>query len=316
MPAPAQNSATIREQAADWWARLDGGSLDENELKEFQRWLNASLEHRLAYSELENLWGELDGLAKVETSVAPKSKPPAKRALAPLIFGLALAAGLAAIWLSPHLQLWNADLQTGRGEIRSFTLSDGSTVHLNRASALDIQIDETRRELHLLRGEAAFEVSPDRNRPFRVYAAGGSVTALGTAFNVKLAEEGAEVTVTEHRVWVEFGNGRQTAEIDEGLAAGYDAEHGLSQAKAADIGAATAWRRHRLVFQNRPLDEVVAELAHYYPGVLLIQDADLRQRRVNGVFRIDDPLAAIAALETALQLHTTRFGDYLILLHR
>jgi len=312
MPAPAQNSATIREQAAAWWARLDGGSVDANELKEFQRWLNASLEHRSAFSELETLWGELDGLAKV----APRSKPPAKRALAPLIFGLALAASLAAIWLSPYLQLWNADLQTGRGEIRSFTLSDGSTVHLNRASAVDVQIDETRRELHLLRGEAAFEVSPDRNRPFRVYAAGGSVTALGTAFNVKLAEEGAEVTVTEHRVWVEFGNGRQTAEIDEGLAAGYDAEHGLSQAKAADIGAATAWRRHRLVFQNRPLDEVVAELAHYYPGVLLIQDADLRQRRVNGVFRIDDPLAAITALETALQLHTTHFGDYLILLHR
>lgn len=315
MSEPIPHSVTIREQAADWWARLDGGSVDDNELAEFQVWLSRSSEHRLAYRELEALWGELDGLATVPISRAARSKS-ARRGLGPLVLGMALAAGLAALWLSPYMRLWSADLQTGRGEIRSFTLSDGSTVQLNRASAVEIQIDETRRELRLLRGEAAFEVSPDRNRPFRVYAGGGSVTALGTAFNVKLAEDGAEVTVTEHRVRVEFGNGRQAAELEEGLAAVYDAEHGLSQAKAADVGAATAWRRHRLVFQNRPLDEVVAELADYYPGILLIQDAELRQRRVNGVFRTDDPLAAIAALETALQLHSTRFGDYLILLHR
>ena len=56
------------------------------------------------------------------------------------------------------------------------------------------------RRLTLLEGEAWFEASPNPARPFVVAAASGTVTALGTAFDIALESETARVTVTEHRV--------------------------------------------------------------------------------------------------------------------
>jgi FecR protein len=76
------------------------------------------------------------------------------------------------------------------------TLADGSHVELNSQSAIAIHYDAGQRRVRLLEGEAWFEVSPDPVRPFVVEASGGTVTALGTAFNVDAEKERAHVTVT------------------------------------------------------------------------------------------------------------------------
>lgn len=313
------DNASIKSAAREWWIRLDSDKASAGDREEFNRWLAADSRHQQAFERLNALWGELDG---IEMRVnMPVVEPLAKRRAwrwrwVPPI----LAAASLAFWLlSPLAVVLRSDFHTGFGEVRNIRLSDGSTVHLNGNSALAVRIDGERRQLTLLQGEAWFEVSPDKSRPFKVFAEQGSITALGTAFNVRLLDSKIEVSVTQHSVAVDLEqqNGPALhAVVEEGKRVIYDAKAGLSPLQTIDTQAVTAWQRGKLVFENRALGEVVAELNRYHRGFLLINDADLAGRRVNGVFRTDQPLAVLDALETSLKLHTTRVGDYLILLHR
>lgn len=312
--------ASVKAEARVWWVRLDGGNNDPEMLAEFERWLAADPAHSEAYRRLQQLWSDL---AEVEPRLvaastdSPRKPVPAKtwrRARLPL----ALAASLALWWLSPLSLGLRADFHTGFGEVRDIALSDGSAVHLNGNSALQVQFNAGQRRLTLLRGEALFEVSPDPARPFRVQAGDGIVTALGTAFNVRLDGGRVVVGVTEHRVALELqrGGSLQRAELLEGQQAVFSRELGIGPVQAVDKLAAAAWRRGKLVFENRPLGEVVAELNRYHRGLLLIEDSALAERRVSGVFGTGQPLAVLAAIESSLHIHSTRLGDYLILLHR
>ena len=80
--------------------------------------------------------------------------------------------------------LLRSDFSTGTGETKSLTLADGSHVELNARSAIALHYDAGQRRVMLLAGEGWFEVSRDPARPFVVEAAGGTATALGTAFGV------------------------------------------------------------------------------------------------------------------------------------
>lgn len=321
--SPIQPSTAVKREATDWWVRLDSGELDQQQCQAFQRWLHTDPSHTLAFDEVTQLWGELDTIKPLLGMPAATrqcaDKPRRTRSLALPRFA-AWPAGLALccllLWLSPLGLLFRADWHTGIGEIRRVQLSDGSTVTLNSDSALSVSMQANARHLRLLKGEALFQVSPDKNRPFQVQAGAGSVTALGTAFNIRLRDERTEVTVTEHSVAVNLDQGIQTTRLEEGQSLTFGAHDGMGAAQITDTRTLTAWQRGKLVFQDKPLGEVIAELNRYHHGYLLISNDAIAQRRVNGVFRIDDPLAALDALQTSLQIKTTRIGDYLILLHR
>lgn len=313
----ATDNAAIKVAANAWWVRLDSDAVSAQERDEFAHWLAADPQHRQAFDAVGALWGELDAVkhrvAKAEI-IAPKTSLFHRLWAAP-----ALVMCCLMLWLfSPLPVLLRADFHTGYGEMRDIHLSDGSVAHLNSNSALAVRIDGNQRQLTLLQGEAWFEVSPDSARPFQVHAEHGTVTALGTAFNIRLRNSQAEVSVTQHSVTidVEQATGQRHAVVSEGQQLVYDQQAGLGRIKAIDSQTVTAWQRGKLVFENQPLGEVMAELNRYHRGYLLISDDSITQRRVNGVFRTDQPLAALSALESSLQLHSTKINDYLIFLHR
>ncbi|WP_204276623.1 FecR family protein, partial [Klebsiella aerogenes] len=68
-----------------------------------------------------------------------------------------------------------------------------------------VRVDAQRRQLQLQRGQAWFKVAADAGRPFQVHTPQGTVTALGTAFDLAVQGENSVVTVTEHSVRVESG---------------------------------------------------------------------------------------------------------------
>lgn len=314
----ATDNAAIKTVANAWWVRLDSDTVSAQERDEFAHWLAADPQHRQAFDAVGALWGELDAIKhRVDKPeiIAPKT---------PLFHRLWAAPALAmcclALWLfSPLPILLRADFHTCYGEMRDIRLSDGSVAHLNSNSALAVRIDGNQRQLTLLQGEAWFEVSPDSSRPFQVHAEHGTVTALGTAFNIRLRNSQAEVSVTQHSVSVDVEQAEGQAlhaVVGEGHQLVYDQQTGLGSVKTIDSQTVTAWQRGRLVFQDQPLGEVIAELNRYHRGYMLIGDDSIAQRRVNGVFGTDQPLSVLGALESSLHLHSTRINDYLIFLHR
>ncbi|MBY6241999.1 FecR family protein [Methylosinus sp. Sm6] len=295
------------EAATAWWVRRDAGPLTREEDRAFAAWLAADAANAAAYDEIAALCGEVRAL-RPRMAQAPRRR---RR----IVAMTALAASLAGVAAFDQLALvWRADARTGVGETRVVRLEDGSRVTLAGRSAIAIHYGERRRGISLLEGEAFFEAAPDAARPFVVAAAGASVTALGTAFDMSLDSAGARVTVAEHAVTVESG-GRATR-VDEGRQSAFVEGGPASAPSPVAVDDLTAWRRGRLIFVDRPLGEVVDILARYHRGYIVVASEALRRLRVTGVFDAGDPIGALRAVEASLELDAIHLTDYLVLLRR
>lgn len=95
-----------------------------------------------------------------------------------------------------------------KGETLAFALPDGSEVKLNSGSKADYNKWNwnNNRNIHL-EGEAYFSVA--KGKAFTVETSKGSVTVLGTKFNVKVRNDHFEVVCYEGRVRVNY-NGEET----------------------------------------------------------------------------------------------------------
>jgi transmembrane sensor len=303
------------EEAAEWFVRRDAGPLSAQETQEFARWLSDP-NNRGAYVEIGGAWddvGRLSRPAEVETSrrVAWTAVGRQAMAIAATLF-VVVSLGFA---FDVPMRL-RADGYTGVGETRTLMLPDGSKVSLNTESAIALAYSAGVRRVRLLRGEAVFTVAKDPSRPFLVDAAGGEARALGTEFDVRNGGDGATVTVLESRVGVSYPAGAPASTtLAPNEAVDYSAI-GLGVVHVVDASVETAWLRGKLIFVDRPLGQVVAELNRYHRGTVRITDATIRDQRVSGVFDTADPLRVIDFLEQSLGLHSTRLTDYLILLHR
>src|SRR6202012_1272555 len=88
--------------------------------------------------------------------------------------------------------------ETAIGRQKKITLADGSSVVLNTDSRMEVNFSGNRREVHLMRGEAYFDVVHDETRPFTVYANSYVVRDIGTAFDVHMSRgDVVEVNVTK-----------------------------------------------------------------------------------------------------------------------
>ncbi len=295
-----------RDAAIDWWLRHNDGPLPEKDRATFEAWLAADEANKAAFEKVSRIGGMV---ATRKPGGKPRRKGRSSKKMAAGVAG-ALALFIFHDDLSIALR---SDYRTGTAETRRVTLDDGSQVELGPRSAIALRTEPGQRRLVLLRGEAWFEAAPDPARPFMVEAANGTVTALGTGFDIALEQDLTRVTVTTHRVRV--ASGGKTVIVAEGQQSTYGQGLAPQPPEKVDVGQATAWRRGKLIFANKPLGDVVEALARYHHGTIVFADKALRRRPVSGVFKTGDPLAAIDEIESSLGLHTARLTDYLIVLY-
>ncbi|PWB82862.1 MAG: iron dicitrate transport regulator FecR [Methylocystaceae bacterium] len=318
MPESKQDDGETSDRldtAIQWWVRLDGGALSPSELAAFRAWLAGDPRNEAAFEEACDFWGSWQSLPQPAVQAYLASRRPERRRAriwpAMTIAAVAVAALFFAfdeLWI-----MWRADIRTGIGEFRTVALPDGSRAHMNAVSALSFDYSGDKRRLTLLAGEAWFEVEKDPSRPFTVEAAGGTITARGTAFDVATNKARTEVTVGEHSV--EVAAEGAAVVVEAGRQTAYGPNLPALEAYEADPERVTSWRRGKLIFKDKPLGDVIAALGRYHRRIVFIASADVRNRRVTGVFRVDQPLEAIRAIEAHLGVRSTRLSDYLIVLH-
>jgi transmembrane sensor len=165
--------------------------------------------------------------------------------------------------------------------------------------------------LVLLKGEALFAVAPDAARPFSVVTPAGTVTALGTAFDVSIQGARTEVTVIEHSV--RLSGAGPSLVVAEGAQSAFGPGVAAVAPYPVDTDQVTAWRRGKLIFDGKPLGEVLAVLGRYRRGYVFVVDPAVRGRRVTGVFETADPDAALRAIERSLGLRAISLG-FLVLI--
>lgn len=285
----------LTEQALEWLVRLHSGRAQALDWDAYADWCQASPQQHAAALQAERLWTRLGSALQRPAS--------SKRRLA--MPGLALALLSALIWQGQG-QGWMADEHTSVGEHRHIKLADGSQLDLAPQTRVDIDLKGDRRVLRLYSGELHVHVAADSSRPFVVEAANGSVRALGTGFAVRREGHQVRLIVTEHSVQVDQPGAGAARVVQAGQRLDYD-ENGLGSTVAIDADNATAWRRDRLVFDAKPLGEVLDELSRYQPGLLLVTDDRLRQLPVTGVFDTQDVARQLELLSASLPIRVRHF---------
>jgi transmembrane sensor len=311
-PVPAK----VLGEAIDWQLREAEGP-PGHDPEALRRWLDSHPDHARAWRQLNQLGAELDaGLAAVRGPAARQAlaRPAAVRRRAAAILAMAVAA--AAGWgvlerYQPTAHLM-ADYRTGTGERRAVTLPDGTVLHLDTRSAVDLAFDAARRAIVLRAGQVAIETAhadAAERRPFVVLTPGGSLRALGTRFTVQAQEEGggaaSRVTVTQSAVAARpadcAADPARPCAGERIVRAGQTAL--LRDGRVDTPGAAPpepdAWKDGMLVVENQPLADVVAQLARYRPGRLAV-DPRVAHLRVTGTLPLADTDQALLALTAAV----------------
>jgi len=334
MPKPIKNQQ-IANEAADWAVRLDMGQLSNSENSNLAQWLLESPRHveellfaASIFSNLElvdssnkfdinNLLQNrapevIPLLNKPGDSVNPKKNFTSFYAL---VSGIACSLILTLLWFNQGLfqkQITvNQNYITSLGEQRSISLDDGSVVHLNTKSEIEVNFTGPNRVIDLLNGEAIFEVKHDPERPFLVLAGTASAEAIGTTFNVYRKNDGVSVVVLEGKVAV--ANDQTNAQVDNTntsqylndgrllVSAGEKAqlEHNIAPLLVANvnIAAASSWRNRQLNFESDNLQDIAYEFNRYNRTQIIVQDSSLAQTQFSGVFNADDPESLISFLE-------------------
>ncbi|XSG81096.1 MAG: FecR family protein [Methyloligella sp. ZOD6] len=302
-----------REEALAWFVRLSSGEATAQEHAAHAAWLDASAVNRQEYEKLSGLWHDVGRIPDPRQGSRPAAVTSHMLSRRGLLTGGAMAAaavGYVAVAGLPDFLL--ADYATGIGKVSRFTLPDGSKTDLDADSALKLDFTAKERRLHLLRGRAYFDVAKDQERPFTVVARSGSVTALGTRFVVHEWDDEVTVAVEENAVAIE-GPGSQQAELRAGEYVSYG-ERGLGAVASGDTATESAWRRGKLIFEDRPLRQVIADVNRYRSGTILILDDDLLELRVSGIFDISNPDGVLHVITHTLPVNSYELTPFLVLL--
>lgn len=268
-------------------------------MEDFERWL-AVPGHRRAFEYERQLWRVLGPPAVEDAPSAPR--PGHRRAR----LGLAAAAALALLWVSPEAWLrLRADHRTGTA-IATVALPDGSAAVLDADTAIAVDYSDTQRTVRLLRGRVWFKVAPGHPQPFRVLAQGGVVEDISTAFAVATAADGVETEVEQGQV-------RVAAQVDGGwtyLLAGQRAGFARGGAVQRQPDRApdriAAWREGELLLDATPVADAVAQIARYRDGATFVRGDLSTLPAVNAALRVDQPEQALDVLAATAGLQLTR----------
>jgi transmembrane sensor len=324
--------AEIEEEAAAWIWRMDEAPRDQDR-DAFETWLRQDPRNRRAVEELTKTWDALDALPSAQP--APELLPVGTAAPAWLAGHrrrwLAAAAALVAA-IGASTWLYQRDetqtLTTAVGQHRTVTLSDGTQVTLNTNTLLAASFRSHTREMFLRKGEAHFEVAPDRARPFLVHAGDAVVQAIGTAFEVRLhSDRHVDVLVSEGRVEVRTDmpqprdthtGGAATASLPIVTVRALSANQRLSTSimsytvvpvSPEKVSSELAWRDGAVVFDSAPLAQAIAEIQRYTDARIIISDPQVRALPVGGRFKTDDLQGFLDGLAAALPITIRRGRD-------
>lgn len=283
-----------------WSSRFPESRAKVEEASRLVKALNQVSGPTLSQSGQDELW------SRIHTSIQSQAIQPARRNIRFLwTAAMTAAAALALLfWISLHSNVEKVMAQAG--EQKTLVLPEESAVTLNAVSKLTYR-EETFEKDRVLRldGEAFFKVKPGST--FTVETDYGTVTVLGTSFNVISRNGRFEVSCYTGKVKVE-SPGQQSVIITPGERSVSDSEQPtLSRSGFALIKETPEWTTGRFVFDNQPLNEVIEELERQY-DIRVKLDTGLEDLRYTGLFEAGNLDNALSLITWPLHLKSTIKG--------
>lgn len=309
------------QQASEWLLRMENSERTEADVNGWLRWCDADPQNLAAFEAFQKDWRDLDALKGDLVQQAerlPSPKVPWRR----LLPFAAIAASVALVAVSLSLLTRGRGPSAPRQQVaaaqtnRAATLPDGSRVILSAQTSLNVDFNGSRRNLDLSAGEAYFKVQHDRRHPFVVHAGDVSVTAVGTAFDIR--RESNRVTVTVEEGTVEIA-GSAFAKIglptpwraEAGYQLTYSSNGRTAMITSVDTSSALQWRSGELAYVWEPLGAVVEDLNRYSEHKILIKEPAIAALHFTGTVFTASITDWVKAVEQAypVRAQSTPNGD-------
>lgn len=322
--------------AIQWYIRMRSPDVLNEEQQAHEDWLSQSVANKEAYEAIEREWQDLDPLSSWAIhemrALEDHISPPRNNRY--FLFGITslVTAALVALVIYIYLPLVNQPeihhYETMKGEQRKIVLEDGSLIHLNSASSLDVQYTSEVREINMLRGEGLFAVANERSRPFVVKVHESKIVAVGTRFSVYYKKNEVAVTVLEGRIAIMAENKNKefsstSAEInltnssillESDRQARVNKQGHVSDVHIVDAEKITAWNRGLIIFDNTPLREVAEEISRYIVGQIQVAH-DVPNYPVTGVIKIRDQETMLHLLSEVVAVTPVKQSSQLTMLY-
>ena len=311
---------SLEEKAAAWVVRLHGEP-SPADLERLAQWREQSDEHERAFEAALAAWVSIDDHAAAAPILAMRRdalerahrrrhrwQPPRVAAL--VLGGLIAPLLVWFVMRSAPPEIYRTVL----GEQRVIVLPDGTRMSLDAKSEVAVSYGKDLRAIELVAGRANFEATKDVTRPLKVKAGERSVTALGTVFTVERERQNLVVTLLEGRVAVSAGIANEVPiEITSGQELTLSTTGKPALRSGIDPELALAWREGKLVFDNEPLERVVARMNNYVSTPITVQ-ADIANLPISGVFKAGDTTAFIGAVKTYFAIEEIRTARGILLM--
>ena len=284
-----------------------------------EEWISADAANKKQYEDFKTIWEESKKLAAVSTVDEDAAwarfknrvkngggRPAAVRKIAPLnwikiaaLFILVAGAGLLGYQMFTENKVEELAVVSKASPVVD-TLPDGSVVTLNKNSSLNYPSKFKGKERMIaLKGEAFFNVTPNKEKPFIINVNDVQIKVVGTSFKKKKKNGVTEVIVETGVVQVTRNNKMVELRPAEKLkVAAVDSV--LVKEKVEDK-LYNYYRSKEFVCDDTPLWKLVEVLNEAYGANIIIENKELRSLRLNTTFNNE-------SLDTILDVVSQTFG--------
>lgn len=284
------------------------GKANADEREQVVAWANESADNLALLKSLSRtydaaIWHDGKAADKAQTRKHRLSVWRLSRIAAVFLLGFTLSAALIYYGTAS-----TNTFSTPRGERAQLVLPDGSKVWLSSASSITYpsHFSLFRRNISL-QGEAYFQVSHNRHKPFHVKAAGYDVEVLGTEFDVKAYKRDSyEVALFNGKVALTAPDGgRVEMAPGDKIIAGSGKLYRSHELVMDDY----SWKDGLISFNNKTFAEIMAMVSHTYDVRIVYRRHSNKSQHYSGKFRINDGLRHVLNVMRLQSPFSYRFSE-------
>jgi ferric-dicitrate binding protein FerR (iron transport regulator) len=322
-------------------AKVLAGEANDREVREFESWSQMSEENKhvcdmlrknwdSAKSEKESISIDVDrawsGLySRLEKEQLLPDNPyleTGRRSIAfkslvriaaivTLLLALGITSYLAFRPVAPGSRL---TARATDDQVFGLILPDGSTVDLNAATKISYRLDETGARRVRLKGEAWFDIHPDKEHPFLINAGPATIHVTGTSFSVRTVPGSRRI-----EVFVESGNVQfyRTRKQERKLSLKAGQMGVLEQDRLSEESRIrpnhTSWKTRKLTFRETRLGDVAGVLNRTYSQNIRFTNESLEDCLFTGTFDQQPIDSVVRVIQVAFDLEMDRDGKVYVL---
>ncbi|MET0636069.1 MAG: FecR domain-containing protein [Chitinophagaceae bacterium] len=179
-----------------------------------------------------------------------------------------------------------------------YVLPDSSEVYLASGSKVSYSAEFKGKTRDIqLHGEAFFQVTHDKEKPFIIHTGDIETQVLGTSFKVTDYEgRPLEVAVATGKVSVSMiqpDDHKLLATLTPGNKVSWDKKTQKAELGYTEVDYLQQWKTGDLIFDRLDMQYIAAELQHRFGVSIVFADAEVKDNRVSATFSANKPIDKI-----------------------